>query len=137
MDAAPRRSPPFRRGTRAYVLHYLRGRAPAFAALLLLVTAAACCAVAVQYTMKLLVDAVAAGPRDDNPAVWWALYLFIGLIVAEDRQAEILRAPAAHPMPPARRRALLHRFAMLAASRLHGIDDPAGQAAQRAALRVE
>ena len=83
MDAAPRRSPPFRRGTRAYVLHYLRGRAPAFAALLLLVTAAACCAVAVQYTMKLLVDAVAAGPRDDNPAVWWALYLFIGLIVAE------------------------------------------------------
>jgi hypothetical protein len=61
----------------------------------------------------------------------------VGLIVADDRGADILREPHAHKMPPARRRALLHRFAMLAASRLNGIDDPAGQAAQRAALRAE
>ncbi|MBV9653658.1 MAG: MmcB family DNA repair protein [Acetobacteraceae bacterium] len=61
----------------------------------------------------------------------------VGLIVADDRGADILRAPDSHPMAPARRRALLHRFAMLAANRLQGIEDPAGQAAARAALRPE
>ncbi len=61
----------------------------------------------------------------------------VGLIVADDRGADILREPPSHPMPPARRRALLHRFAILAASRLQDRDDPAGQTAQRAALRAE
>lgn len=61
----------------------------------------------------------------------------VGLIVADDRGAEILREPRPHPLPPGRRRALLHRFAVLAAGRLNGLDDPAGTAAYRAALRVE
>ena len=75
--------PPFLRGTGAFVLHYLRARAPAFGALLVIVVTAASCAIAAQYTMKLLVDAVASGPRDSNPAVWSALALFIGLVAAE------------------------------------------------------
>lgn len=61
----------------------------------------------------------------------------VGIIVADDRGADILRPSPAHPLPAARRRALLHRFAMLAAGRLHGMDDPAGAAANRLALRVE
>jgi len=40
-------------------------------------------------------------------------------------------------LAPARRRALLHGFAMLAASRLAAHEDPTGVAALRAALRVE
>jgi hypothetical protein len=60
-----------------------------------------------------------------------------GLIVACELEAEVLRDPPAHPLPSARRRALLHRFALLAASRLAAAEDPAGSAALRAALRVE
>jgi hypothetical protein len=60
-----------------------------------------------------------------------------GLIVAADATADILRDAPAHPLAPSRRRALLHRFAHLAATRLVGLEDPVGTAALRAALRVE
>lgn len=60
-----------------------------------------------------------------------------GLIVCADGEAEMLREAPAHPLPSARRRALLHRFALLSATRLAALEDPAGTAALRAALRVE
>lgn len=60
-----------------------------------------------------------------------------GLIVACDGAAEILREPPVHALSPARRRALLHRFATLAAQRLAWAQDPDGQNSLRMALRVE
>jgi hypothetical protein len=60
-----------------------------------------------------------------------------GLIVSWEQTAEILRDSPFHRLPPARRRALLHHFAMLAAGRLALMEDPAGMAELRAALRVE
>ena len=60
-----------------------------------------------------------------------------GLIVADGTQADILRAAPTHGLAPARRRALLHCYATLAASRLAAHEDPAGVAALRTALRVE
>jgi hypothetical protein len=61
----------------------------------------------------------------------------VGLIVAAGLEADLVREAPAHPMPPARRRALLQRFALLAAGRLAAVEDPAGFAALRAALRAE
>ncbi|MFC7608437.1 MmcB family DNA repair protein [Teichococcus aestuarii] len=52
-------------------------------------------------------------------------------------EAAILRQPAEHRLAPARRKALLLRYARLAAGRLQGLCDPAGAAELRAALRVE
>lgn len=60
-----------------------------------------------------------------------------GLLVAEGPGAVLLREAPVHPLAPARRRALLMRFALLAAGRLAALTDPAGQSALRAALRVE
>ena len=60
-----------------------------------------------------------------------------GLIIACGREAEIVRPAPQHRLPPARRRALLHRFAVLAAQRLAWAEDPAGVASLRAALRAE
>ncbi len=60
-----------------------------------------------------------------------------GLIVAAGLEAELLRDAPAHPLAGARRRALLHRFALLAAGRLATLEDPGGVADLRAALRVE
>src|SRR3954447_6484417 len=60
-----------------------------------------------------------------------------GLIVACGREAELVREAASHPLTPARRRALLHRFAMLAAQRLATMQDPDGTASLRAALLAE
>ena len=60
-----------------------------------------------------------------------------GLIVAADPGADILREAPAPKLPPTRRRALLHRFAHIAATRLVSLEDPTGTAALRAALRVE
>ena len=60
-----------------------------------------------------------------------------GLIVAADGSADLLREAPAHPLPSARRRALLYRFAALAALRLAALEDPAGMADLRAALRAE
>ncbi len=60
-----------------------------------------------------------------------------GLIVACGREAELVREAPAHPLAPSRRRALLHRFAILAAQRLATRDDPGGTASLRAALLAE
>jgi hypothetical protein len=48
----------------------------------------------------------------------------VGLIVTADREAALLREAPLHVLAPARRRALMHRFAMLAACRLEGLRDP-------------
>jgi len=60
-----------------------------------------------------------------------------GLIVAAGLEADLLREAPAHPLATARRRAMLHRFALLAAGRLAAVEDPGGVADMRAALRVE
>ena len=60
-----------------------------------------------------------------------------GLIVAAGLEADVLREAPAYPLASARRRALLQRFALLAAGRLALVEDPAGVADLRAALRVE
>jgi hypothetical protein len=60
-----------------------------------------------------------------------------GLIVAAGLEAELLREAPPHPLAGARRRALLHRFAALAAGRLATLEDPGGIADLRAALSVE
>ena len=52
-------------------------------------------------------------------------------------EAELLREAPTHRLPPATRRALTHRFATIAASRLAALEDPAITASLRAALRVE
>jgi hypothetical protein len=61
----------------------------------------------------------------------------VGLIVAAGLEAEVVRDAPPHPLASARRRALLQRFATLAAMRLAAVEDPAGYAALRSALRVE
>ncbi len=61
----------------------------------------------------------------------------VGLVVADYPDAALVREAPAHPLAPARRRALLHRYAVVAAGRLAALQDPAGQAELRAALRVE
>jgi hypothetical protein len=47
-----------------------------------------------------------------------------GLIVADSYGGEILREPAPRALPPAARRAVLLRFALAAADRLHRLADP-------------
>ncbi|WP_439598409.1 MmcB family DNA repair protein [Falsiroseomonas sp.] len=61
----------------------------------------------------------------------------VGLVVAEGPEASLVREAPSHPLAPARRKALLHRYAMVAAARLAGLQDPAGQAEIRAALRAD
>jgi len=48
----------------------------------------------------------------------------VGLIVAAGREAAMLRDAPPHRMAAARRRALTHRFASLAACRLENLTDP-------------
>lgn len=60
-----------------------------------------------------------------------------GLIIAAAGIADLLREAPAHPLAPARRRALLHRFAALAAMRLATMQDPAALAELHGALRPE
>ena len=60
-----------------------------------------------------------------------------GLIIAAAGIADLLREAPAHPLSPARRRALLHRFAALAAMRLATMQDPAALAELRGALRPD
>jgi hypothetical protein len=48
----------------------------------------------------------------------------VGLIITSDADASVTRQPLDHPLPPARRRALLHRFATLAACRLEQVINP-------------
>lgn len=47
-----------------------------------------------------------------------------GLILADAYDAEIIRMGPQSPLAPARRKALVHRFARHAAARLHGHRDP-------------
>ena len=49
-----------------------------------------------------------------------------GLIVADRDGAQILRPSECRPLAAARRKAMLIRFARLAAQRLHALDDPEG-----------
>lgn len=83
--AVPHEVPAFLRGVLPFTLRYLRRRPWSFAALLGLVLGAAGCAVAVQYGMKLLVDAMALGPEAAGAAsVWGPLVLFLALIATEN-----------------------------------------------------
>ena len=59
-----------------------------------------------------------------------------GLIVAAET-AEIIRQAPAHNLPASRRKAVLQRFAMLAAQRLFVAEDPHGAAMLRSALLSE
>ncbi|MCF6806420.1 MULTISPECIES: ABC transporter ATP-binding protein [Pseudomonadaceae] len=69
----------------AFLWRYIRARPWHFGGLLALIIGAASCAVAVQYGMKLLVDAMAQGASDRSASnVWFPLWLFIGLIVVEN-----------------------------------------------------
>jgi ATP-binding cassette subfamily B protein len=67
----------------AFLWRYVRVRPWHFFIMLLLVVGAAGCAVAVQYGMKLLVDAMAAG-REHVAHVWRPFTLFLALIVMEN-----------------------------------------------------
>lgn len=60
-----------------------------------------------------------------------------GLIVVVEREAALLREAPSHPLAPARRRAVLQRFAVLAAMRLAMAEDPGALVELRGALRVE
>ena len=60
-----------------------------------------------------------------------------GLIVVADHDAEVIREAPEHKLPPARRTALLRRFALLASGRLMALEDPASVLDLRAARRVE
>jgi hypothetical protein len=82
------------------------------------------------YTDALYFAVDADFPRDLLPVE-------VGLIVAAGLEAELVRDAPSHPVPAARRRALLHRFAVLAAGRLSAVEDPAGFVALRTALRAE
>jgi hypothetical protein len=55
-----------------------------------------------------------------------------GLLVADLYGGAVLREAPVHPLAPSRRRALLLRFARLAAGRLEGLVDPAGATAHTA-----
>ncbi len=48
----------------------------------------------------------------------------VGLMVSAEAEAVIIREPLPHRLAPARRRALTHRFAALAACRLEAAIDP-------------
>ena len=60
----------------------------------------------------------------------------VGLILTAGHEAEIARDAPVHVLAPARRRALLHRFAFLGATRLAMLQDPA-IGALRMALRAD
>ncbi|PWS35526.1 DNA repair protein MmcB-related protein [Falsiroseomonas bella] len=61
----------------------------------------------------------------------------VGLLVTDGTDATRVREAPDHRLAGARRKALLHRYAVTAAGRLAAMQDPAGLAELRAALRVE
>lgn len=61
----------------------------------------------------------------------------VGLLVACRTEVALIRDTPIHVLAPARRKALLQRFALLAASRLGAIQDPQGASELLAALKVE
>ncbi|MBR0664471.1 ABC transporter ATP-binding protein [Roseomonas hellenica] len=66
-----------------FIWHYISRWRAHFAALAAAILLAASCAVAVQFEMKLLIDAMAGEAPHTHSAVWAALTAFIGLIAAE------------------------------------------------------
>ena len=60
-----------------------------------------------------------------------------GIIATSGQEADMIRTAPTHVLSPARRHALLQRFATVAASRLAALEDPMITASLRAALRVE
>ncbi len=60
-----------------------------------------------------------------------------GLIVVCGREADVIREAPPHKLDAPRRRAMLLRFALLAAGRLACLEDPAAVAEIRAGLRAE
>ncbi|PAU56488.1 ABC transporter [Pseudomonas indica] len=67
-----------------FLWRYVRLRPWHFGVLAAVIVGAAASAVAVQYGMKLLVDAMAAGGERRSADVWTPLALFLGLIVLEN-----------------------------------------------------
>ena len=61
----------------------------------------------------------------------------VGLLVVEGRETTLCREATHHAVAPARRRALLLRFALLAGRRLAAEQDPWGAEELRLALRLE
>ena len=57
-----------------------------------------------------------------------------GLIICAGREADLIREPLTVRLAPARRKALLERFAWLAAGRLAALEDPLGVADLELAL---
>ena len=66
----------------AFLWHYIRRRPLLHAAALVSVVGAASFACIAQFGLKLIVDAMAAGPQQ-IVRVWWALALFAGLLASE------------------------------------------------------
>ena len=64
-----------------FIRHYLRGRPAQFVGLVLMVLGAGGCGVAVQYVLKLLVDAMTVPGQAS--AAWTALLIFAALIAGE------------------------------------------------------
>jgi hypothetical protein len=64
----------------------------------------------------------------DTDFPWHILPPEVGLIICAGLEAEILREPLCVRLAPARRKALLERFAWLAAGRLAALEDPLGVA---------
>lgn len=60
-----------------------------------------------------------------------------GLIIAAGLTAELIREAPSHPLSGSRRRSLLQRVALLAATRLAVLEDPGAAADLRCALRTE
>jgi len=60
-----------------------------------------------------------------------------GLIVCADREADVVREASPVRLAAPRRKALMERFAWLAAGRLAALEDPAGAAALAMALSEE
>ena len=74
--------PPFPTRALPFVWHYVVRRRWQFGTLLFLIVGGAGCAIAVQYGIRLLVDAMATG-EGDRTAVWTPFLLFVGLIGLE------------------------------------------------------
>ena len=61
----------------------------------------------------------------------------VGLIIAAGLIAELVREAPSHPLPGNRRRALLQRFAVIAATRLATLEDPGAPMTLRGSLRAD
>ena len=61
----------------------------------------------------------------------------VGLWCTDGYETAVLREAPHRPLAPARRKSLLHRYAVIAAGRLAALCDPLGAQEMRAALRCE